>query len=83
MSSVVMEKEAYTRCMLDILNIMDLCIHVASTGRHVLIKRLMKTGESLPHILHQFDPWHVKKSVLNKVMKSSQNKSYKFFHITT
>ena len=77
-----MENEVYSHCMLDILNIMDLSIRVASTGKHVLLKKLMKTGESFRHILHQFDLSHIRKSVLKKVMKSFQNKSYKFFHIT-
>ena len=40
-----MEKEAFTRCMLDILNVMDLAIYVVSTDRHVSIKKLMKTDQ--------------------------------------
>ena len=81
-SSVAMEKEAFTRCMLDILNVMDLPIRVVSTDRHVSIKKLMKTDERFRHILHQFDPWHVGKSILKKIMKASQKKGYIFFHIT-
>ena len=81
-SSVAMEREAFIRWMLDILNVVDLPIPVVSTDRHVSIKKLMKTGERFWHILHQFDPWHVGKSILKKIMKASQKKGYNFFHIT-
>ena len=81
-SSVAMEKEAFTRCMLDILNVMDLPIRVVSTDRHVSIKKLMKTDERFRHMLHQLDPWHVGKSILKKIMKASQKKGYNIFHIT-
>ena len=78
-SSVAMEKEAFTRCMLDILNVRDPPIRVVSTDRHVSIKKLMKTDERFRHILLQFDPWHVVKSILNKIMKATQKKGYNFF----
>ena len=81
-SSVAMDKEAFTRCMLDILNVMDLPIRVVSTDRHVSIKKLMKIEERFRHIFHQFDPWHVGKSILKKIMKASQKKGCNIFHIT-
>ena len=77
-----MGKEAFTSCILDILNVMDLPIRVVSTDRLVSIKKLMKTNERFRHILHQFDSWHVAKSVLKKIRKASQKKGYNFFHIT-
>ena len=81
-SSVAMQKEAFTRCILDILNVMDLAIRVVSIDRNVSIKKLMKKDKRFRHILHQFDPWHVGKSILKKIMKASQKKGYNFFHIT-
>ena len=81
--SYELEKEAFTRCMLDILNVMDLHIRVVSTDRHVSIKKLMKTDERCRHILHGFDLWHVGKSMLKKIMKSSQKEGYKFFDIAS
>ena len=77
-----MEKEAFIRCILDILNVMDLPVRVISTDRHTGIKKLMRTDERFQDILHQFDPWHVGKSLLKKLMKASQKKGYKFFHIS-
>lgn len=69
--------------MLDILNIMDLPIRVASTDRPVSRKKLMKTHERFRHMLFQFDLWHVGKSILKRVIKTFQRKDYKFFHSTT
>ena len=77
-----MEKEAFVRCILDILNVMDLPVRVISTYRHTGIKKLMRTEERFQDILHQFDPWHVGKSLLKKFMKASQKKGYKSFHIS-
>ena len=42
-----------------------------------------ETDERFRNILHQFDPCHVRKSILKKILKASQKKGYKFFHITT
>ena len=53
--SVAMEKETFTRCMLDILSVVDLPIRVVSVDRHVSIKNLIKTNETFRHMLHQFD----------------------------
>ena len=70
-----MEKEAFVRCILDILNVMDLPVRVISTYRHTGIKKLMRTDERFQDILHQFDLWHVGKSLLKKSMEASQKKS--------
>ena len=51
-----MEKETVTRCMLDILNVMDLPICIVSTDRHVSIKKLMKTDERFRHMLYSLIP---------------------------
>ena len=75
-SCVAMEKEAFTRCMWNILNVMDLPIRVVSRDTHVSIKKLMKTNERFRNILHQFDPWHVGKSIFKKIMKASRKKGY-------
>ena len=70
-----MEKEAFVRCILDILNVMDLPVRVISTYRHTGTKKLMRTDERFQDILHQFDLWHVGKSLLKKSMEASQKKS--------
>ena len=56
-------------------------MQIISTDRHTGIKKLMRTEERFQDILHQFDPWHVVKSLLKKFMKVSQ-KSYESFHIS-
>ena len=75
-SSVAMEKEGFTRCMLDILNVLDLPIRVVSTDKYVSIKKLMKTDERFRHIFHQFDIWHVEESILKTIMKASQKQFF-------
>ena len=62
---------------------MDGPLYTGLTDKHVSVKKLMKTDERFRHIHHQFDPCHVEKSILKKIMKASQKKGYNFFHITT
>lgn len=50
-SFVVMEKEVFTRCMSDILNVMDLSIRVVTTGSYVSVKELMWADERFRYIL--------------------------------
>ena len=69
-----MEKEGFIRCINDVQNEFDLPIRVISTDRHVSIKKLMRTDPRYENILHQFDPWHVGKSLIKKIMKASKKK---------
>ena len=50
-SFVVMEKEVFTRCMSDILNVMNLSIRVVTTGSYVSVKELMWADERFRYIL--------------------------------
>ena len=45
-----------------------------STDRHVSIKSLMNNDERFKHIEHKFDPWHVAKGILKKIMQSTAKK---------
>lgn len=69
-----MEKEAYIRCILDIVDAMELKVRVISTDRHGQIKKLMRTDQRFKHIKHQFDPWHVGKGILKKLLRASKTK---------
>lgn len=69
-----MEKEGFIRCVNDIIHSFKLNIDTISTDRHPSIKKLMKS-EEFNHIKHQFDPWHMAKSVLKKIMASAKKKT--------
>ena len=71
-----MEKEGFIRCVDDLLNT-DVTIKAISTDRHPSIKKVMRTKEEYQTISHQFDPWHVAKSILKKIMAASKKKSGK------
>ena len=68
-----MEKEGFIRCVDDLLNL-DVPIKAISTDRHPSIKKLMRTKDEYKEIVHQFDPWHVAKNILKKVMAASKKK---------
>ena len=81
-----MEKEAFIRCINNIHHLQNLPIKMLSADRHVSIKKMMKTDERFKHIEHQFDPWHVAKGILKKIMQSAATKgshyisaSYQFY----
>ena len=81
-----MGKEAFIRCINNIHHLQNLPIKMLSTDRQVSIKKLMKTDERFKHIEHQFDPWHVAKGILKKIMQSAATKgshyisaSYQFY----
>lgn len=73
-SSQAMEKEGFIRCLEDIQTINNLHVRVVSTDRHVSIKKLMRTDPRFEDILHQFDPWHVGKGLLKKLLKAGKKK---------
>ena len=76
---MAIQKEGLVCCILDILNVMDLAVRVISAGRHTGTKKLMRTDERFQDILHQFDPWHVGKSLLKKSIEASQKKVINLF----
>ncbi|KAK3745443.1 hypothetical protein QZH41_005084 [Actinostola sp. cb2023] len=71
-SSNAMEKEGFVKC-LDSLEDDDVSISCITTDRHISIASTM--GKDYSHIDHQFDVWHLSKSVvkiLNKKAKLKQ-----------
>lgn len=72
-----MEKEGFLRCINTIQSDLVLKIRVISTDRHVSIKKLMRTDPRFKHIIHQFDPWHIGKGILKKMIKASKKKDSK------
>ena len=69
-----MEKEAFTRSLHHILSKFKLDVSVVSTDRHRSIKCLMRTDKRFKHIEHQFDPWHIAKGLLKKIMDAAKKK---------
>ena len=81
-SSVAIKKEAFVPFILDILNVMDLPMWAISTDGLTRNKKTDENRRKFQDILHQFDPWHIRKNLLKKFMKASQKKGYKSFHIS-
>ena len=69
-----MEKEGFIRCISEIQDDFELLIRVISTDRHASIKKLMRTDPQFKHIIHEFDPWHIGKSIIKKLLKASKKK---------
>ena len=40
----------------------------------------MRTDSRFNHIEHQFDPWHITKGLLKKIMKTASNKAKPSFY---
>ena len=70
-SSVAMEKEGLRRC-LDKLLTQGFSISSIATDRHTGVASLMKKEYSF--IEHQFDVWHMAKSVTKKITKKAKAK---------
>jgi len=70
-NSVVMEKEGLERA-LEFLISMGMKIHTVATDRHVGVQSLLK--EKYPEINHQFDVWHVSKSIRKKLHQKALKK---------
>ena len=77
-----MEKEAFIRCINNIHHLQNLPIKMLSTDRQVSIKKLMKTDERFKHIEHQFDPWHVAKGILKKIIQSMTTKGRHYISVS-
>ncbi|ROJ30494.1 hypothetical protein DPX16_23575 [Anabarilius grahami] len=58
-SSVAMEPLAFKKGLEKILDV-GIDVKVVTTDRHPSIRKIMR--EEYPHIIHQFDPWHVAKA---------------------
>ena len=52
----------------------ELSVDVVSADRHLSIKKLLRTDSRFNHIKHQFDPWHIAKGLLKKIMKAALQK---------
>ena len=70
-SSNTMEREGFKRCM-DNIQERGAHIEVVATDRHVSIKSDMK--KNYPDIDHQFDVWHLAKSVTKKLTEKAKKK---------
>lgn len=70
-SSNAMEKEGLVRC-LDSLEEDDINISMITTDRHTSITSTMQKEYS--HITHQYDVWHLSKSIVKKLHKKAQLK---------
>nr|XP_054775161.1 uncharacterized protein LOC129283348 [Lytechinus pictus] len=70
-SSVAMEKLGFQRALQELLDA-GINVTVVATDRHVGIRKLMR--EEYPHIIHQFDVWHVEKAVKKRLLAKSKRK---------
>jgi len=70
-NSVVMEKEGLDRSLQFLIS-MGMKIHTVATDRHVGVQSLIK--EKYPEINHQFDVWHVSKSIRKKLHQKALKK---------
>ena len=69
-SSNAMEKEAFERCLSEVEK--QVPVKRITTDRHVSIASAMKKKH--PHIDHQYDVWHLSKSVTKKLTKKAKLK---------
>ena len=70
-SSNAMEREGFQRCMEHIQG-KGAKVKVFATDRHVSIKSDMK--RNYPDVDHQFDVWHLAKSVTKKLTEKAKKK---------
>lgn len=73
-SSVAMKKEGLQRGLSHVLIKLDLPIAILATDRRYAITALMKA--SYPNINHQFDVWHLSKSVTKRLVKVGNEKGH-------
>ena len=72
-SSNAMEKEGFVRCISGLKNGDDVSNDRITTDRHKVITSTM--AKDYPHIKHQYDVWHVSKSVVKKLNEKAKLKS--------
>ena len=70
-SSNTMEREGFKRCM-DSIQGKGAHVKVVATDRHVSIKSDMK--KKYPDVNHQFDVWHLAKSITKKLTEKAKKK---------
>ena len=70
-SSNAMEREGFKRCMENIHN-RGADVKVVATDRHVSIRSDIK--KNFPNVQHQFDVWHVSKSITKKLTEKAKRK---------
>ena len=73
-TSVAMEKEGLQRCLANTIDGLNLDIATLATDRQSHITAFMRTN--YPNIKHQFDVWHLAKSVTKKLGKVGQQKGH-------
>ncbi|XP_071992171.1 uncharacterized protein [Engystomops pustulosus] len=71
-TSVCLEKIAFQKTLEDLLS-ENVNVRIVATDRHMGIRKLIR--EEYSHILHQFDIWHVAKSVGQKILCASKLKN--------
>ena len=71
-----MEKEGFIRTVDNLEH--NVHIKTISTDRHNQIRKLMATSPKYNHISHKFDPWHISKNILKKLVKCSKKKGLFF-----
>ncbi|XP_069482776.1 uncharacterized protein [Ambystoma mexicanum] len=75
-SSVAMEKLGFIKSV-EYLQSRGMHIDLIATDRHVSIGKTMR--EQFPHIKHQFDVWHLGKSINKKISAAGKKKVLKVF----
>ena len=74
-TSVGMEKEGLRRSLATVIGDLNLSVATLATDRHCQIAAFMRM--EYPSINHQFDVWHLAKSVTKEVCKAGLQKGYK------
>ena len=67
-----MEKEGFIRTIDNLQEEHKVRVKTISTDRHNQIRKLMAIRQKYNHISHQFDPWHISKNILKKLVKCSK-----------
>ena len=72
-NSNAMEKEGFIR-VLRRIQCNSVKVDIVSTDRHVQIRKLLRVDPEVNHIKHEFDPWHISKSLVKKLNKAAKKK---------
>ena len=68
-----MEKEGFIRVLRRIQS-NSVKVDIVATDRHVQIRKLLRVDPEFNHIKHEFDPWHISKSLVKKLNKGGKEK---------
>ena len=74
-SSNAMENEGFVRCLDNLEDDDELAVDMITTDRHTSVTSTMEKDYS--HIKHQYDVWHLSKSIVKKLNKKAKLKSNK------